>query len=119
MGIAINVVREMRRKTRPMQLTRTSDHEISEDTTHDAPAATLRVARPSPEDDAVRRESHSLLRATLADLPDRQREALLLRYFQELSVEETASAMNCAIGTVKATVHQALRALRNKLKQLT
>jgi RNA polymerase sigma factor (sigma-70 family) len=51
-------------------------------------------------------------------LSERQREAVVLRFFEELSVEETAAAMECAPGTVKATVHQALRAMRNKLKQL-
>jgi RNA polymerase sigma factor (sigma-70 family) len=51
-------------------------------------------------------------------LPQRQREALLLRYFEGLSLEEAAAAMGCAVGTVKATVHQALRALRTKLRQL-
>jgi RNA polymerase sigma factor (sigma-70 family) len=54
----------------------------------------------------------------LADLPERQREAVILRYFEELSVEDTAAAMNCAPGTVKATVHQALRALRKRLAVL-
>ena len=43
----------------------------------------------------------------LADLPDRQREAIVLRFLEELSVEQTAAAMGCAEGTVKATVHQA------------
>ena len=58
------------------------------------------------------------MRRTLADLPERQREAVVLRFFEELSVEDTAELMKCAPGTVKATVHQALRALRGKLKQL-
>jgi DNA-directed RNA polymerase specialized sigma24 family protein len=35
-----------------------------------------------------------------------------------MSVEQTAEAMGCAPGTVKATVHQALRALRRKLEPL-
>jgi RNA polymerase sigma factor (sigma-70 family) len=57
------------------------------------------------------------MRAVLQTLPDRQREAIVLRFFEELSVEQTAAAMDCAVGTVKATVHQALRALREKMKQ--
>ena len=40
----------------------------------------------------------------------------MLRFFEELSVEDTATAMNCAAGTVKATVHQALKALRKRLE---
>ena len=60
-------------------------------------------------------EQREVLHAVLANLPDRQREAIVLRFFEELSVEETAAAMNCAEGTVKATVHQALRSMRQKL----
>ena len=49
--------------------------------------------------------------------PGMRRRTLTLRFFEELSVEETATAMGCAAGTVKATVHQALRTLREKMKQ--
>jgi DNA-directed RNA polymerase specialized sigma24 family protein len=42
----------------------------------------------------------------------------VLRFFEDLSVEQTAAAMGCAEGTVKATVFQALRALREKMKSL-
>jgi RNA polymerase sigma-70 factor (ECF subfamily) len=105
MGIAINVCREIRRKRRtPMGLV--EEIEPSTDTTN-------------PIEDASRDELRSVLHRTLADLPERQREALMLRFFEELSVEQTAAAMSCAEGTVKATVHQALRALRDKLRQLT
>ena len=63
-------------------------------------------------------EEREVLRRALSDLPERQREAVVLRFFEELSVEETARAMGCAEGTVKATVHQAIRALKEKLRQL-
>ncbi len=110
MGIAINVTREMRRKMRPVET-------IDDETNNDL-AATQRAARPAPQDHASLKESKSMLHETLNQLPQRQREALMLRYFEELSVEDTAAAMGCAAGTVKATVHQALRVLRNKLTQL-
>ena len=61
-------------------------------------------------------EQNDLLKQTLATLPDRQREALVLRFFENLSTEQTAAAMNCAVGTVKATLHQALRRLRIELE---
>jgi RNA polymerase sigma factor (sigma-70 family) len=59
-----------------------------------------------------------MLRNALDLLPERQREAVVLRFFEELTTDETAHAMNCAPGTVKATIHQALRSLRQKLRQL-
>ena len=105
LGIALNVVREIKRRR------------ISAEPSDDQLAST--PERGSGDFDGIEnRESRQLLRTHLAALPDRQREAVVLRFFEELSVEETAQAMNCATGTVKATVHQALRALRAKMKQL-
>lgn len=106
LSIALNVVREMRR---------TRSHDELDDST----SAQLAPERSSGGSSAVETsEERDLMKRTLASLPDRQREAITLRFFEELSVEETAVVMNCATGTVKATVHQALRALREKLKQL-
>jgi RNA polymerase sigma-70 factor (sigma-E family) len=51
-------------------------------------------------------------------LPARQRTVIVLRYYEDLSEAQTAEAMGCAVGTVKATVHQALRSLRQKLRVL-
>lgn len=51
----------------------------------------------------------------LEGLSDRQRLAVVLRYYADLSVEDTARVMGCAEGTVKATVHTALDRLRIRL----
>jgi RNA polymerase sigma factor (sigma-70 family) len=48
-------------------------------------------------------------------LPDRQRAAIVLRYFADLSVRDTASALGCAEGTVKSLTSQAITALRRCL----
>jgi RNA polymerase sigma-70 factor (ECF subfamily) len=103
MGIALNVVREMRRRP---------DSRADAQRLRLAPAA----ASVSPLAQAERGEQWAILRQTLTGLPDRQREALVLRFFADLSVQETADVMGCAVGTVKATVHQALRSLRQRLK---
>jgi RNA polymerase sigma-70 factor, ECF subfamily len=58
-----------------------------------------------------------VLEAVLA-LPERQRDVLLLRLVEGLSVAETARRMQCAEGTVKATLHQATRKLREQLKEI-
>ena len=57
-----------------------------------------------------------LLRA-LADVPNRQRTALILRYWEDLSIEETAQVMNCSTGTVKSQTARGLRALRGLLPE--
>jgi RNA polymerase sigma-70 factor (sigma-E family) len=53
------------------------------------------------------------VRQAVAALPVRQRTALVLRYFADLSVAETAEAMHCPEGTVKTLTRQAIRALRS------
>lgn len=112
MGIAINVVREMRRSA--------ARHRTADEATWDqASESEVSSGMASPQEVIARTEHASLLRAGLDELSDRQREAVVLRFFEDLSVEQTAVAMDCAAGTVKATVHQALRILRNKLKQLS
>jgi RNA polymerase sigma-70 factor (sigma-E family) len=55
------------------------------------------------------------VREAVAALPTRQRAVLVLRYFEDLSVAETAEAMGCAQGTVKSMTHQAIAALRGHL----
>ncbi|MFE2723083.1 SigE family RNA polymerase sigma factor [Kitasatospora sp. NPDC059327] len=53
--------------------------------------------------------------AAVRALPPRQRAVVVLRYFEDLSVEETAEALGCTTGTVKSQTHRALQALRGKL----
>ncbi len=53
-----------------------------------------------------------VVRALVVALPARQRTAVTLRYFAGLSVAETAVAMCCREGTVKALTHKAMTALR-------
>src|SRR5450755_3660168 len=52
------------------------------------------------------------VREAIATLPARQREAVVLRYLADLPLADIAEAMGCAVGTVKATLHQALASLR-------
>jgi RNA polymerase sigma-70 factor (sigma-E family) len=48
----------------------------------------------------------------LLQLPPRQRVAIVLRYYEDLSEAQTAEAMNCAVGTVKSQVAAGLAKLR-------
>lgn len=77
----------------------TLDHEPEDP----GPAAEKVLAR----DDAARK-----LRRLVQKLPDRQREVVVLRMFEDLSVRETALAMGCREGTVKALLSKALARLR-------
>jgi RNA polymerase sigma-70 factor (sigma-E family) len=53
-----------------------------------------------------------LLRA-LADLAPRQRAALVLRFWEDMSVEDTARAMRCSTGTVKSQTARGLDTMRD------
>jgi RNA polymerase sigma-70 factor, ECF subfamily len=57
-----------------------------------------------------------VVREALARLAPRQRAAVALRYLADLSIAEVAEVMDCAQGTVKASLHQALRNLRVDLE---
>lgn len=68
--------------------------------------ATSRDETEAAVDDGV------VVRAAVAALPPRQRAVLALRYFADLSVNETAAIMGCPQGTVKRLTAEAIRDLR-------
>jgi len=68
-----------------------------------------------PGTDAV--DDRELVRQALDRLPARQREVLLLRYYEDLSEAEIATRLGCAPGTVKSSAARALRALRDMLPE--
>ena len=69
----------------------------------------------SAEDLALIGEENRDVLAALRRLPDRQREALVLRYFLDLPEPEIARSMGIAEGTVKSTTSRALTALARLL----
>jgi RNA polymerase sigma-70 factor (sigma-E family) len=55
--------------------------------------------------------------ASLRDLPDRQRAALVLRFFEDLSDAESAEALGCRIGTVRSLISRGLATLRAQMTE--
>jgi len=67
--------------------------------------------------DAVSREQILLvIESEIAELPARQREAFLLRYWEEFDVAETAEIMGCSEGSVKTHCSRAVHALAKALR---
>ena len=88
--------------------------------THRARAQT----RPGPLAPGLERAANGVpprwpeLRAAVAALPDRQRQALFLRHYADLSYDEIADVLGVARGTVSATLHSAHATLRAAIPEL-
>jgi len=70
----------------------------------------------SAEQLLVQSQNLAEIEAEIEKLPPRQREAFLLRYWEELDIAETASAMGCSEGSVKTHCFRAVQTLANALK---
>jgi RNA polymerase sigma-70 factor (sigma-E family) len=82
---------------------------------HAEPARAAAFPRPSapPDLDALLD-----LRAALEQLPPRRRAAVVLRYYCDLSIEQTARLLGCSEGTIKSQTSKALAQLRGALDPL-
>lgn len=72
----------------------------------------------STEDVVTREQILNKIEELIKNLPARQREAFLLRYWEDLSVSETAQAMGCSEGSVKTHCSRAAHALAEALNEL-
>ena len=117
-----NTIRDhyRRQKVRSMWTTLLSSFSSKdEDDEHD-PLETLQRAdgeQPEAPDQALEQSQMlALIEEALAALPARQREAFLLRYWEEMDTAETAAIMGCSEGSVKTHCSRATHALAAALK---
>ena len=75
-------------------------------------------AAESSADKVERQQMLELIDNEVQKLPARQREAFLMRYWQDMDVAETAEAMGCSEGSVKTHCSRATHALAASLKAL-
>ncbi|MFJ4716798.1 SigE family RNA polymerase sigma factor [Streptomyces sp. NPDC088785] len=71
---------------------------------------------PESGDRIAQADDRSDLVAALAQLPARQREAVVLRYWEDLSETQTAAAMGCSVGTVKSNAARGISRLRSAIE---
>jgi RNA polymerase sigma-70 factor, ECF subfamily len=70
----------------------------------------------TPHQQLEQKQVLAVIEAAIQKLPTRQREAFLLRYWEEFDVAETAQAMGCSEGSVKTHCSRAVQALSTALK---
>jgi RNA polymerase sigma-70 factor (ECF subfamily) len=116
-----NAIRDhfRRQKVRSAHSTQLSNLGIGDDDADPLDTLEVDAAGSLPESPAERLEQTqvmSLIEEAVKALPDRQREAFLLRYWEELDVNETAKVMGCSEGSVKTHCSRATHALAKVLR---
>lgn len=117
-----NTIRDhfRRQKVRNLWTTLLSSFSKDDDDEHD-PLETLSPhdadGRDNPPEQLEREQTLAIIEAALQKLPARQREAFVLRYWEDMNVEETATLMKCSEGSVKTHCSRAVHTLAAMLQQ--
>ena len=74
--------------------------------------ANLPSPEPSPVEQLLQDETSVRMRECLERLPDKHRQVILLRFFEDASLPDMAVVLGCSVGTVKSRLHHALEKLR-------
>jgi RNA polymerase sigma-70 factor (ECF subfamily) len=117
--IVQNAIRDWfrRQKVRSLWTTLLSSLSGGHDDDDQDPLETLRVPdgssrQEAPAERLEQAQVIEIIEQEISRLPARQREAFILRYWEELDVAETARAMNCSEGSVKTHCSRAAHALQ-------
>lgn len=117
-----NAIRDWfrRSKVRSFWTTLFSSLTPDDDDAHD-PLETLEAADESnrnetPHGNFEQAQTMAIIEEEVSKLPARQREAFLMRYWEDFDVAETAAAMGCSEGSVKTHYSRAVHTLRELLE---
>lgn len=102
--IAGNVVRSHLRRRRILRWVR------FDSVAHDSPSASKTM-----ETTMEQQEREHAVRSALLGLPERQRQAIALRYFESMKYQEVADVMGVSLSAVESLLHRAMAGLRQHL----
>ncbi len=103
--VALNLCRDHLRRRKERPLNENEDmHEVLDST-------------PTPDEQLEATARSEQMAAALASLPDRQREAIVLQYYQELSNIDAAALMNISVEALESLLSRARRNLRSYLAE--
>lgn len=107
--IAVNLVRDdARRKKRRSEVHHDDDEERG--------PKTLPSRGESPEASATRNDEARKIKRILQELTEKEREVVLLHFYEDMTLVETAEALEIPVGTVKSRLHGALTRLKGLLE---
>ncbi|KSU77338.1 RNA polymerase sigma-70 factor, ECF subfamily [Fictibacillus enclensis] len=75
-------------------------------------------ADPLPEEEVEEKEKHDHLQQEIMKLPEKYRTAILLKYIEDMSLEEISSVMDLPVPTVKTRIHRGREALKKAYKKV-
>ena len=79
---------------------------------------TLEFSEDSIESKKIQQDTHALLKKLIEELPDSQREVLMMRHYMEMSFREIAEATGVSINTALGRMRYALINLKKKMNEL-
>jgi RNA polymerase sigma-70 factor (ECF subfamily) len=71
---------------------------------------------PLPEQELESLELHETVQKEILKLPEKYRSAIVLKYIEELSLNEISEILELPLGTVKTRIHRGREALRQQLR---
>ena len=104
--IALNVIRNYRKKNTPVSI-----HSFEDSDHFEKGTSSL-----SPDIITGRKQQADMLYGCIQDLPETQQEAIVLRYFQDLSFEDIAQIQEISLSAAKMRVYRGLRVLAERMK---
>jgi RNA polymerase sigma-70 factor (ECF subfamily) len=110
--ITLNLCRDWMRRERRAPLVQVPEGDDLIDLAEQMPSPDESV-----EDLVARREMSQAVALAMAELPDEQRTAILLKEYQGLTFQEIAEMLDCPLSTVKTRLYQGLSVLRRRLER--